>query len=864
MKLRGLQVELTPAHLVKCRQLQGAYVLDDILSLSFPKCHTTTGNFLLQFNPQLSPHLNITSHDSLFMSPLDDALQIVDALLDSEVMSESELKELVGSPKKSMFNAYDVIKLRYNCDSATAVEKFQELQRARPDFKFGKYKFPAVYEPIVSFTQILDAWGYIPVPEQLDGLEFANASETFARPMPVDFTFEDLAAVCRNADGMLSLFDLISYRDNAVKTGKGVWNRWQGKPQGVLQKRFDSEAHPTWVCTFEQVAWFMANAPGRGQQRFRAAEKASDPPASDTPDSGEPGAIQSTVEEDVKQTEEATHMDMDQAVQDHAEWTRVVKQTVDNPVQALPLMNITEEVLLNSNCRVTPDGRFSLYDALARRDGTNTHVARCRFSRWFEAENQPSVSDGSLETACADVTKHVFPSEARETPVAPFHVIMRLLAVIPGPGVASVRAQQADLTTRAMAGDVDLELAINERRSALPAAAQEVMMTGLASSSEAKRMREEQAELERPEPKRQRMTYSREQLVALARSVYPSVAPEPCILEMLYSEAANLRELKEMYVEFYKPQLDIMEFERTQRRLDLQAEADIKNKEEERRLMSFRATEELKIQEKHSNDDIQVKLQHSAQEIQIKREEAAVNIKLKEQEIAKAKREDEAAQQKLQRVAKRGLSINDSDLDRVMIRKFTDTMCAMCDVGGCLDHVVAMHCAILEKPGYIAGDIDKLLVVCKAHTDNHHHTEIIHTINVKDSKCDLWLFTVGLSSHTICWLCCQRQLYIWQTDAEESHVEASAHGGTGALANMVIGCHSCNKKQGTQHLTVYNRRNRCQPKPRDIVVPQEKLVEVRKELKCRSQKKANLSPLARVEKILKAAHGPKYTQPRLK
>jgi hypothetical protein len=175
-----------------------------------------------------------------------------------------------------------------------------------------------------------------------------------------------------------------------------------------------------------------------------------------------------------------------------------------------------------------------------------------------------------------------------------------------------------------------------------------------------------------------------------------------------------------------------------------------------------------------------------------------------------------------------------------------------------------MRCTILEKPGYIAGDIDKLLVVCKAHADNHHHTEIIHTINVKDSKCDLWLFTVGLSSHTICWLCCQRQLYIWQTDAEESHVEASAHGGTGALANMVIGCHSCNKKQGTQHLTVYNRRNRCQPKPRDIVVPQEKLVEVRKELKCRSQKKANLSPLARVEKILKAAHGPKYTQPRLK
>jgi hypothetical protein len=56
-------------------------------------------------------------------------------------MDESQLAELIGSPRNGIFAAYDVIKLRYWCDQATTAEKFNEWQLARPKLKFPKYKF---------------------------------------------------------------------------------------------------------------------------------------------------------------------------------------------------------------------------------------------------------------------------------------------------------------------------------------------------------------------------------------------------------------------------------------------------------------------------------------------------------------------------------------------------------------------------------------------------------------------------------------------------------------------------------------------------------------------------------------------------
>jgi hypothetical protein len=622
----------------------------------------------------------------------------------------------------------------------------------------------------------------------------------------------------------------------------------------------------------------MAAVPGSGQAKYvEHAQMQADSPR----------------EEEAKQTEEATQEQMDRAVQDLAEEAHIVKQTA-----AVRLMTITEEDLLNSKCRVTPDGRFSIFDAIARRDGTSTHAAKDRYGRWNK--DLGLVSNPNPETACAEVTKYVFPSEPKETPVAPFYVIIRLLAVIPGPGVASVRAQQAELTTRAMAGDIDLENAINERRSALPAAAQEVMMNGLESSNDAKRMREEQADLERPDSKRQRLNFNSEQLVALAKGAYPSVTPEPIMLEMLWDSVdGQLKEFIKLYVDFCKEIAN-------ERRLDLQTEADIKlktvqaeadikikeeerkNKEDERKMMAFRVkeelkmqkhrvdetlnlerakcTEELKLQEKHSNDDIQVKMRQADQVVALKEKQVNEEIKLLEQktkkelaETTKAEKELKALELKVDRLANRDdRQLAYSDKIRVLKRTFPENMSAKCDVKGCHKFVCLLKCRILELEHYSAGDIDKLRVVCGAHAKEQPHK--IYVFEMKDIiKCKVWLHTVGSASHTKCALCGQCCLALWDNEAERCHVRAVAQGGSEELDNSVIGRRGCNLQQGVSHLGDYRRIIRSKVPARQTFVPEDKLDAVMKELKSWAKDKCEKCPLMRMQSILK----PKYRQPKL-
>jgi hypothetical protein len=224
-----------------------------------------------------------------------------------------------------------------------------------------------------------------------------------------------------------------------------------------------------------------------------------------------------------------------------------------NPVKKMELMNLTEEDLKKA-CRMTPEGLFSVYDALAMRDDCTNNDAGKRYNQWAKIQ-QTEAEDGQAVShtgylAIRAVSKHHFPGSALPTPVASVHEVVRLLAIIPGPGAMRVRGQQAELTTRAMAGDHDLERAIQDRRAALPAAAQEVLMVGLQSSSDAKRMRDEQYELETTS-KRPRVKYTGDQLLGIVKGICPDAPPDPVmLLDMWDSAGGNHSEFMALYVKF--------------------------------------------------------------------------------------------------------------------------------------------------------------------------------------------------------------------------------------------------------------------------------------------------------------------------
>jgi hypothetical protein len=215
-----------------------------------------------------------------------------------------------------------------------------------------------------------------------------------------------------------------------------------------------------------------------------------------------------------------------------------------NPVAAMPLMKVSE-VDLKGVCRVTPDGRLSVYDAFAHRDGSSTRNAAKRFKRFVETATLTFGAAPIFGTGANSVNEGPKPFQTFRfgseppTPVAYFHEIMQLFALIPGPGAAAYRAQQAELSTRAMAGDLDLERAVHDRRAALPASAQQVMLAGLESSEDAKRMRAEQFESEQRAQK-PRLVYTGEQLVNLVKGL-SSVEPDPDLLSEMWEECNGMR-----------------------------------------------------------------------------------------------------------------------------------------------------------------------------------------------------------------------------------------------------------------------------------------------------------------------------------
>jgi hypothetical protein len=70
----------------------------------------------------------------------------------------------------------------------------------------------------------------------------------------------------------------------------------------------------------------------------------------------------------------------------------------------------------------------------------------------------------------------------RTTPVRTFKDILQILSQLPGPKAKDLRAQQANLSSRIMAGDRDLEDALAIQRAKLPVEFRAVLMNGLTSS----------------------------------------------------------------------------------------------------------------------------------------------------------------------------------------------------------------------------------------------------------------------------------------------------------------------------------------------------------------------------------------------
>ena len=85
---------------------------------------------------------------------------------------------------------------------------------------------------------------------------------------------------------------------------------------------------------------------------------------------------------------------------------------------------------------------------------------------------------------------HQFPyCGGHKTPASTVNNLLRILALIPGPQGDALRTAQAELATRSIFSDHDLQAAMLQRRDEIGVEVQEMGMSGIISSADAKQKR---------------------------------------------------------------------------------------------------------------------------------------------------------------------------------------------------------------------------------------------------------------------------------------------------------------------------------------------------------------------------------------
>jgi hypothetical protein len=130
-----------------------------------------------------------------------------------------------------------------------------------------------------------------------------------------------------------------------------------------------------------------------------------------------------------------------------------------NPVLAIPLMQMSEADF--AGCRIkSVTGEISVLDAIDKVKDNQNRPAK----RYWERIQTKSCAMGMIRTT----TLFQFPgARQRPTPVASFAYLLVILGHMPGPTAARLRAQQADISSRAATGDRALAMAVIDRADVL-------------------------------------------------------------------------------------------------------------------------------------------------------------------------------------------------------------------------------------------------------------------------------------------------------------------------------------------------------------------------------------------------------------
>jgi hypothetical protein len=520
-----------------------------------------------------------------------------------------------------------------------------------------------------------------------------------------------------------------------------------------------------------------------------------------------------------------------------------------NPVLQDQLMRLTLDDF--KSCRITPDGLSSIIDAIMYINGTDRAASKLIWTRIYSEIRKNSTK--------ISVEFHQFPgARQRETPVAAFHMLLCILALVPGPKGKAIREAQAELSARSTAGDHDLQAALLVRRAQMGSTGQALAMNGMASSSEAFQKRALEAECKVPVPKRRKMEYTTAQLMEAGANFFPGTAPlvYMAVESAWFKADHNFDAFIFAYGKMLAIQNSQMAFSAEEERKQALHEVEIKRKQGE-----LKNSQALHDEETKHNRALHVAVlinetargQHVRDaEMERARLDASNNKDIALQQIADRKaKADKCALNK----GARKLAV--PDVRRVLEAHFGDGMTARCGKQPCGNRVNAAKTWIVAKDNYKAGMpklLDNAFVVCPTHAKTSEEP-VRHLHGVSPMLVEAWLYRIGIrSTKSTCGICGVCPLRLWG-DVELCHVVPAASGGTGDVDNIVLGAPACNRQQGGEDMGAFAHRiSSSTATVRQLgsrLVPKPQLSAARTELMSVSVKKALRDAVERVTAQIK-------------
>ena len=148
-----------------------------------------------------------------------------------------------------------------------------------------------------------------------------------------------------------------------------------------------------------------------------------------------------------------------------------------NPVDKLNIANLREEQF-EEDCRITPDKKISVYDAIVK--FKKLCGKKCEINTAIKIFER---LENNRMTNCHSMDLYQFPKsngrKGQSIPVCTFSELLPILSQLPGEEAKILIREQAEITTRAIAGDRYLKEFVEGREKTVSEEVKDVLMQGL-------------------------------------------------------------------------------------------------------------------------------------------------------------------------------------------------------------------------------------------------------------------------------------------------------------------------------------------------------------------------------------------------